>query len=395
MKTYRLLSVGLLVLATVACNAKTPDERRPAETMADYRELSRQLRELDQQQMASELRRAGLQKPAAAIKAKYFGFDPEQKVDFYRTEEGRRIADIVLSYQTPSGGWSKRTDMSTEPRRLGQAYGTEKNYIPTFDNNATSTQFWVMASAFNGTGDERYAKAAERALQLILLAQYPSGGWPQSFPLRGKYHDLITFNDKVVCDLLKIVSAAARGEEGLDFLPAPLRERAADSLRRGLQMIVDAQVVSDGRATIWGAQLDPQTLAPAAARAFEPVALSTAESAELVLFLMELEEPTDDIRKVIESAHQWFAENQILGYRWEKGQHDYRELVPDADANPLWARFYEPGGDNRPVFGDRDGKVYYDVRELSLERNLGYGWYTKHPHKVLKKFAKWRQRHSG
>lgn len=393
MKMYRFLSVGLLVLAAVACNAKTPGELRPAGTVADYRNLSRQLRELDRQQVASELQRAGLEKPAAAIRAKHFGFDPERGADFYRTEEGRRIADIVLSYQTPSGGWSKRTDMGAAPRGPGQAYGTEKNYIPTFDNSATSTQFWVMVNAYNATGDKRYAAAAERALKLVLLAQYPSGGWPQSFPLRGKYHDLITFNDKVVCDLLKIVSAAARGDKGLEFLSEPMRERAADGLRRGLQMVADAQVVSGDRATLWGAQHDPQTLAPDAARAFEPASLATAESADLVLFLMELEKPGEEIKRAIVSAHDWFFTNQIRGYRWEKAGRGYRELLPDANASPLWARFYEPGS-NRPVFGDRDGKVYYDVRKLSRERNLGYGWYTKHPHKVLKKFAKWRQRHS-
>ncbi|WP_323845408.1 pectate lyase [Microbulbifer magnicolonia] len=392
MSIYRLFLAALLSLAGTACSAESPDQLRPAATLADYREQSRQLLQLDRQHFIAELRRAGLEKPLPAAYAERFGFDPKQPVDFYRTEAGRRIADNVLSYQTPSGGWSKRTDMGAAPRRPGQVYGVSKNYIPTFDNGATSTQFWVMAKAFAATKDKRYADAAERALHLILLAQYPHGGWPQSFPLRGEYHDLITFNDEVISDLLRIVNAVARGDEGLEFLPGPLRQRAADGLSRALQMLVDTQVQSGGRATIWGAQHDPQTLAPAAARAFEPAALATRESADLVLFLMELEQPSENVARVIVSAHDWFQKNQIRGYRWEKAGEEYRELLPDENAGPLWARFYEVGSD-RPVFGDRDGSVHYDIRELSRERTLGYGWYTEHPHKVLKKFAAWRQRH--
>ncbi|MFC6978188.1 pectate lyase [Microbulbifer taiwanensis] len=363
-----------------------------AEAVVEYRELSRKLHQQDLQQMAAELKRAGLEETLPATYTKRFGFNPAQSVDFYRTAEGRRIADTVLSYQTPSGGWSKRTDMGAAPREIGQAFGVEKNYVPTFDNGATSTQFWVMAKAYRATADRRYAEAAERALDLVLLAQYPSGGWPQSFPLRGKYHDLITFNDDVTSDLLRIVRAAARDDEGLGFLPEPQRRRAADSLQRGLQMLVASQVITGGTATIWGAQHDPQSLAPAAARAFEPAALATSESADLVLFLMELEQPTEAIKLAIVRAHGWFAENQIRGYRWEKAGGDYRELLPDKNAGPLWARFYEVGSD-RPVFGDRDGSVYYDIRKLSRERIRGYGWYTEQPHKVLKQFAHWRQRH--
>jgi len=393
MKMYRLLSAGLLVMAVTSCFAEDPAGLQPAETLPAYRDLSEQLRQLDQQQMAAELLRAGLQKPKAAVHARYFGFDPRQPQDFYRSEAGRRIADIVLSYQTPSGGWSKRTDMGAAPREPGQAFGVEKNYIPTFDNDATSTQFWVMVNAYQATKDRRYARAAERALQLILLAQYPSGGWPQSFPLRGKYHDLITFNDEVVSGLLRIVRAAARGEEGLEFLPGALRARAADSLDRGLQMLLDTQVVAGDHKTIWGAQHDPQTLAPAAARAFEPASLATAESADVVLFLMELENPSEEIKRAVVNAHDWFAETQILGYRWDKAAgRDYKELLADADATPLWARFYEIGSE-RPVFGDRDGTVYYDLSKVSRERQRGYGWYTEHPHKVLKRYAKWRKRH--
>lgn len=386
------LWAGLLLLACAACNAGTLDALHPAQTPEAYGALSRQLRDIDRASVANELLREELEKPLPATGARRFGFDPGRGVDFYRTGEGRRIADIVLSFQTPSGGWSKRTDMGSAPRAPGQAYGVEENYIPTFDNGATSTQFWVMVNAYQATREQRYAAAAERALRLILLAQYPNGGWPQSFPLRGGYHDLITFNDRVASNLLRVVHAAASGDARLAFLPAKLRAQARDGLRRGLQILVDTQVSSGKGPAIWGAQHHPETLEPAPARAFEPVAMATSESADLLLFLMELERPTPAIERAIVSAHDWFAAHRVRGYRWDRGEHDYKELLQDADADALWARFYEIGSD-RPVFGDRDGSIHYRLDEVSAERRRGYGWYTEHPEKVLKRFAAWRRQH--
>lgn len=387
----RILVFAIISLLTSACGAADPEGLQPAEALEQYRALSEQLSRRDHQHMEVELKKMGREKPLPAPHAKRFGFDSNNGLDFYKTESGRRIAEVVLSYQTPSGGWSKRTDMGTAPRRPGQAFGTEKGYIPTFDNGATSTQFWVMVNAFHGTGDRRYAESAQRALRLILLAQYPSGGWPQSFPLRGKYHDLITFNDGAMNDLMNIVAAVARGDERLQFVADPLRRLAADSLARGLRLLLDSQVKSDGVATIWGAQHDPETLAPADARAFEPASLATKESADLVLFLMSLENPSDEIKRAIVSAHDWFVRHRIDGYKWAKVD-GRRKLVEEEGADPLWARFYELGGD-RSVFGDRDGEIYYDVDEISAERNLGYGWYTEHPYKVQKQFRKWRKKH--
>ncbi|WP_250459065.1 pectate lyase [Microbulbifer litoralis] len=390
MCTHRWL--GLLLLAYAACSAGQPAALQPAQTLEAYRVLSAQLRESDRLSIASELRRTKVETPLPAPHARRFGFDPGAGVDFYRTAEGRRIADIVLSFQTPSGGWSKRTDMGEAARAPGQAYGVEENYIPTFDNGATSTQFWVMVNAYSATGDSRYGAAAERALRLILLAQYPNGGWPQSFPLRGGYHDLITFNDRVTSNLLRIVHAAAGDDARLGFLPDVLRAWARDSLQRGLQMLVEARVSGASGPAIWGAQHRPQSLEPASARAYEPVAMSTSESADLLLFLMDLEQPSPEIKRLVVSAHNWFAAHRISGYRWDRDEHDYRELLQDADADALWARFYEIGTD-RPVFGDRDGSVHYRLSEISLERQRGYGWYTEHPGKVLKRFADWRRRH--
>src|SRR5271155_3632645 len=49
--------------------------------------------------------------------------------DFYKTDEAKHTGDIILSFQTPGGGWSKNLTMD-EPRQRGQLYATA-NLAPT------------------------------------------------------------------------------------------------------------------------------------------------------------------------------------------------------------------------------------------------------------------------
>ena len=60
-----------------------------------------------------------------------------------------------------------------------------------------------------------------------------------------------------------------------------------------------------------------------------------------------------------------------------------------AGAGPLWPRFAELNT-NRPIFGDRDGELYYDVHQVSFERRQGYAWYTERPAQTLQLYQRWR-----
>ncbi|HLS37715.1 MAG TPA: pectate lyase, partial [Sphingobacterium bovisgrunnientis] len=61
---------------------------------------------------------------------------------------------------------------------------------------------------------------------------------------------------------------------------------------------------------------------------------------------------------------------------------------PDDEA-VVWSRFYEIGT-NKPVFGDRDDTVHYNLDEISEERKNGYSWYGEWPVNLLKNnYPKW------
>ena len=112
----------------------------------------------------------------------------KQSAEWFQSAEGRRIADNVLSWQTPHGGWPKGRDTASEPFD-----GKSEDLHATFDNGATIDELRFLARAFRATNEPRYQQAFLKGLSHILEAQYPNGGWPQFYPLSKNYHRHITF----------------------------------------------------------------------------------------------------------------------------------------------------------------------------------------------------------
>lgn len=396
-KTLFALTLCLLGTATQIASATSVAEKSAtaplaASAQADwnaYYATSKSLREQDEAALAAELKKINQRATALPAATKEFGFEVNQSIEWFSTAEGKRVMDIILSFQTPSGGWSKRTDMANALRQPGQAFGTEEDYVPTFDNGATSTQLLLLAKAHTATGDKRYADAFARGLALILRAQYPNGGWPQSFPLRGGYHDHITYNDALMRDLMLVLNNVVHAKNEFSFVSKAQQLAAQKSLARALDCVIKTQVVVDGKLTAWGAQHDATTLQPAKARAYEMISLTSSESVWMLDFLMDMEKPSPAIIQSIHAAASWYEQSKITGKIWVRGA---ASLSDDKNAPPLWARFYEIGT-NKPVFGDRDDSIHYAVGEVSEERRLGYAWYTTAPNKVLEKYTHWAKTH--
>lgn len=115
----------------------------------------------------------------------------DQPLEVYRTDAMTTAADNVLSYQTPAGGWPKNVNTAATP------FSGDMNAMhATFDNNATTDELRLLARMTAAGNDAKYKAAFLRGLDYILKAQYPTGGWPQTFPPgEDDYDHYITFND--------------------------------------------------------------------------------------------------------------------------------------------------------------------------------------------------------
>lgn len=315
---------------------------------------------------------------------------------WYATPEARTLAESVLQYQTPDGGWPKNTDMTDPPSAEFLANHAMDHRDATIDNNATTPQLRFFARFVTATNDRKFRAAFEHGFDYLLAAQYPNGGWPQYFPLREGYYTHITYNDNAMVNVLEFLRDAATGKAPFAFIDKDRRARAAAAVAKGIECILKTQVKQNGMLTVWCAQHDEKTLAPAWARKFEPPSLSGGESVGIVRFLMSLEKPSPEIIAAIEGAVAWFDKVKITGMRVEdirddEGKPDHR-IIPDPRADPVWARFYELGTD-RPLFVGRDSVFHYAYAEIERERRSGYGYYGTWARSLLKSdYAHWRKR---
>ena len=378
--------------------------------------LKRSTRQLaaDKSFLRKEERKAGVKRPlvpASANSARDLALD--EAADWYGQTEARHIADIIVSFQTPAGGWSKNLNLTRSARVPGESFApdnlsrwlsavdydepldTNWDYVGTFDNDATTTELRFLARviAADVANNAAYRAAFQRGLAYIFAAQYPNGGWPQIWPLQGGYHDGITYNDDAMLNVLELLRNVAAGTNEFAFVPAKLRARATASLKRGLDCVLVTQVVVNGQRTVWCQQHDALTLQPASARNYEMPALVSSESVSVVSFLMQLPDPDSNVVAAVRAAAVWFEQTKIenKSYQFVHGQG--RRLVDAPGSGPLWARYYEIGT-NRPIFGDRDRGIHDDVNEISRERRDGYAWYRNSPERVLERFAQWNREHS-
>lgn len=284
--------------------------------------------------------------------------------------------------QLVSGGWDYVIDFNPQARR-NWAYRADlgdnadlsgRRNTSTFDDDNTQSALRFLIAYLDAAKDQKGSPAqetiraaAEYGLAKMLAAQYPNGAWPQRFDGRPRnpakfpvqsarfptnwsrtwtqpnYGAFYTFNDHTQRDCIRTMLAAHRHTGGRRFL---------DAARRGGDFILLAQLPEPQ--PVWAQQYN-FAMEPDWARAFEPPAISAAESAGVLRTLVELYLETGDEKFLnpIPAALAWYRRSQITPNRW--------------------ARFYELET-NHPIYGDRDGNIYRRLDQISAERREGYAW---------------------
>ncbi|MEY4010885.1 MAG: hypothetical protein RIT22_9 [Bacteroidota bacterium] len=317
---------------------------------------------------------------------------------WYASEEAAQIAENVLLYQRNIGGWPKNIQMqqplSAENKNKLVALQSEPKDC-TIDNGATCQELLFLSKVYKQNPDIRYKKAFLKGLDYLLAAQYNNGGWPQFYPLIKGYYTHITYNDDAMVNVLELFKELKNKSNVYSINPpAETLEKIDYAFNKGINCILKTQYKRKGELTSWCAQYAENTLLPAKARAYELPSLSGKESAKIVLLLMSIENPSQDIIDAVDAAVRWFEKTKITRVKIEtvidKATQKKNKLVvssPNSE-EPLWARFMELETDV-PFFCDRDGIKKASLAEIGFERRNGYAWYTNEPKEVLKQYSNW------
>lgn len=298
--------------------------------------------------------------------------------------DGAQAAAFALVRgQLESGGWDYLIDFDPAKsqqwfRRADKAPSLDtrtagRKNVSTFDDDNTQSalQFLMAFAKASPRADQpqlrEIREALEYGLAKMLEAQYPNGAWPQryhgqprdlsKFPVKRAnvperyplehpktdYSGYYTLNDHTQRDCIRTMLEAFKQFGERQYLEAA---------QRGGDFLVAAQLPKPQSA--WAQQYNFE-MEPAWARAFEPPAVCTGESAGAVRTLLDLYLETGEEKylRPIPAAIEWFERSRI-------------------NSN-TWARLYELGA-NQPIYGDRDGKIHHRLEELSEERRRGYAW---------------------
>lgn len=314
----------------------------------------------------------------------------QQPAAWYASDEAVALAVNVIRFQTKSGGWPKDLEFTRPPDQVDR--GTDPGHVlSTIDNGATTTQLMLLAKILSVRDEPYLREAFFKGFDYLLAAQYANGGWPQYYPARPGYYTHITFNDDAMIHVMVMLRDASEGKAPFAFIDATHRAQAAAAVQKGIACILRCQIIVKGQPTVWCAQHNEDTFAPAPARAYELASFSGQESVGITRFLMQIPNPTPQIIASIRGAIAWFKQAEIHGIRIQTIAGN-RVVVADPNAPPLWARFYDLDT-GKPFFSGRDSIKKDNMADIEAERRNGYSWYGSAPAQLLNSdYPAWEQR---
>ena len=257
----------------------------------------------------------------------------------------RDVGRALAWGQRTTGGWDHRVDVAHLTPQAARP--VRRGTHCTFDDCITQGPLRFLMDLDQVLDEPWLTESIELAWKHMLAAQFPNGAWPQWYPLRGGYHDYYTFNDAAINDCIAVMLKAHRLYGKAEHLR---------SAKRGGDFIILSQL--DPPQAGWAQQYS-HDLKPAKARSFEPAGVCSAVAVRNIRTLVELYLATREEKylRPIPKAAAWLEKSKL--------------------GRNLWARLYEVGT-NRPIYGDRDGKVHYTLQEISRERRSGYSWQSSY-----------------
>lgn len=235
-------------------------------------------------------------------------------------EYAKMAANALIYGQHPLGGWHyfidfDNSNIETYYRDVASRFpsGMEeyRHYYGncTFDDGATQEPTAFLLRLYMETLLPEYLEPLEKALNFILISQYPNGGWPQRYPLRYEavheglpdYTSYYTLNDNSMTNTMDVL---------LDAYVQLGDEKYLEAVRRGGDFFIIAQGPEGHEG--WSEQYD-MNLQPSWARTHEPPGFMVRQTIVTMSTLEKLFLFTGDRRylRPIPSAIQWMESSRL------------------------------------------------------------------------------------
>lgn len=224
--------------------------------------------------------------------------------DEYYYESAKKVANALIWGQLDCGGWNYVFDFAGESS-LKNWYDTVgkngwrleefQHYYgnATYDDGGTMEAAKFLLRIYVEKNDPTYRPALEKVIKLVLESQYPSGGWPQRYPLKydhpfqGKkdYSSFITLNDDVAPDNIDFLIQCHQAM-GLKDVKEPIM--------RAMYLMITLQQGAPYAG--WADQYFVDDLKPAHARSYEPRSVNTGTTVRMIRLMLDYYTLTGDTR---------------------------------------------------------------------------------------------------
>ena len=265
-------------------------------------------------------------------------------VDAYRRTGDRHYlalaeesAKAVIRVQDCTGGWK------SEAFGCGD-FQTKRQRPIAFDEGMIGEAVGLLLEVAAVSSDRKMInesrESASRALNFLVVSQNSLGAWPYSFGTV-PYARHSTLNDRVTTAHIRALFRGWEVFRDVRYLEAAIR---------GVTFLLDSQVPPGG----WAQQYDDR-MQPAQGRSFEPAALASIETADVIKTLVAVRSKVSDHRvdAAIGKGGTWLESVMVEPNRW--------------------ARFYDVQT-QKPIFQDRQGRRYASAAALPAERRDNYRW---------------------
>ena len=294
--------------------------------------------------------------------------------DRFYLDAAVKTARALVQGQLRSGGWAHLIEFDEKDRRryafrTSPAGKKQRNWTTLDDNKTQSALLFMMrvdrALDFK---DEKIHEATRYALDALLKAQFPNGGFPHAFrgpaeakpaqhasypdswsrsmPRNHDYWVFPTLNDNLLGDLTPVLFEAARIYRD---------DRFQKAARRVGNFLVGAQMPDPQPA--WAQQYDFE-MHPTWARKFEPPSITGGESRDAIKALMEIARETGD--------------RKYLGPIPRALDYLQRSRLRDGKL----ARFYELKT-NKPLYFTKDYTLTYSDKDMPTHYGFKISDWTK------------------
>ncbi len=209
--------------------------------------------------------------------------------DEYYYNAAVEVAALLMEHQLEHGGWNYMIDLAGEKsmKRWYDTYGRQAwrmeefhHYYgnATFDDNGTITAAELLLRMYVEKHDERFKPALDKVINFVLKSQYPSGGWPQRYPIEANYDILgkknyasfITLNDDVCLENVGFLTQCYQVFGTEKFKPA---------IYRAMDLVWKIQTPPPYAG--WADQYT-HDFRPATARTYEPRGLNASTTMEVI-----------------------------------------------------------------------------------------------------------------